>query len=232
MNCALVTGASRGLGLEFTHQLLDAGWRVIAACRKPGQAQALTKLALSHPGRLAVLPLDLTKPASIAELAREAALVSEHVDLLINNAGMLPEGERFGALEAKAMEQSFATNVIGPMLVTQALVPLLERSKGARVVNISSILGSIAAREHFGTPSYSISKAALNMATRLLALELAPRGIVVVALHPGWVRTDMGGAKADLAPDESVRGLRQVIAGLGIADAGCFLNWKGESLPW
>ena len=230
---ALVTGASRGLGLEFARQLLSRGTRVVAACRHPGKAAALNTLAGQHPGRLHVLPLEVAEPKSHAELARELPLVlgdDGRLDLLINNAGVLHSGERFGGLSAANLDDSFRTNAAGPFLLTQALAPLL--AAGARVANLSSGLGSIASTTRFGTPSYNISKAAQNMATALLAAALQERGIVVVALSPGWVRTDMGGEGAELEPAEAVAGMLQVIDGLAGGDSGRFLDWKGETLPW
>ena len=229
----LVTGANRGLGLEFVRQLLADGARVVAACRQPGKATALNTLAAEHPGHLKVLPLDVGDARSRDELVREwplAAGEDARIGLLVNNAGVLHSGERFGTLTADTLDDSLRTNVTGPLLLTQALAPLLR--DGARVANLSSQLGSITNTGRFGTPSYAISKAALNMATVQLAHALRERGIVVVALHPGWVRTDMGGAQASEAPEESVTGLRTVIDGLGPDDSGRFLDWTGAALPW
>lgn len=229
----LVTGANRGLGLELVRQLLADGARVVATCRQPGKATALNTLAAEHPGHLKVLPLDVADARSRDELVREwpmAAGDGALIGLLVNNAGVLHSGERFGTLSADTLDDSLRTNVTGPLLLTQALAPLL--ADGARVANLSSQLGSIANTAHFGTPSYAISKAALNMATVQLAHALRERGIVVVALHPGWVRTDMGGAGASETPEDSVAGLRRVIDGLGEADSGSFLDWTGASLPW
>ncbi len=229
----LVTGANRGLGLEFVRQLLADGVRVVATCRQPGKATALNTLAAEHPGHLKVLPLDVGDARSRDELVREwplAAGEDARIGLLVNNAGVLHSGERFGTLTADTLDDSLRTNVTGPLLLTQALAPLLR--DGARVANLSSQLGSITNTGRFGTPSYAISKAALNMATVQLAHALRERGIVVVALHPGWVRTDMGGAQASEAPEESVTGLRTVIDGLGPDDSGRFLDWTGAALPW
>lgn len=229
----LVTGANRGLGLELVRQLLADGARVVATCRRPGRAQALNALAAEYPGHLKVLPLDVGDAASREELAREWPLAAgreARIGLLVNNAGVLHGGERFGALTEEILDDSLRTNVVGPLLLTQALAPLL--ADGACVANLSSQLGSIAGTTRFGTPSYAISKAALNMATVQLAHALRERGIVVVALHPGWVRTDMGGAQATETAEESVAGLRRVIASLGAADSGRFLDWTGASLPW
>ena len=230
---ALVTGANRGLGLEFVRQLLARGDRVVATCRHPGKATALNALAGEHPGRLHVLPLDVADPRAITELQRELALLAdddERLDLLVNGAGVLHSGERFGRVGAANLDDSFRTNAMGPFLLTQAMAPRL--ADGARVANITSQLGSIANTARFGTPSYNISKAAQNMATALLAAALRERGVVVVALHPGWVQTDMGGAGATVTPSDSVAGLLRVIDKSKASDSGRFLDWRGESLPW
>ena len=232
---SLVTGANRGLGLEFVRQLLARGHRVVATCRQPGKATALNALAGEHPGRLRVLPLDVSDARSRAELVRELPLLAGddgpvRLDLLVNNAGVLHSGERFGSVAEANLEDSLRTNAIGPFLLAQALAPLL--SDGARVANLSSQLGSIERVSRFGTPTYAISKAAQNMATAQLAHALAPRGIVVVALHPGWVRTEMGGEGAEVAPEDAARGLVDVIEGLGEGDNGRFLDWQGRPLPW
>lgn len=233
----LVTGANRGLGLEFVRQLLARGERVVAACRHPGRATSLNALAGEHPGRLHVLPLDVASPRSIAELANELRLLDEGAPggrlalrLLVNCAGVLHSGERFGAIEPAIVEDSFRTNAMGPLLVTQALSERL--ADGAKVANLSSVLGSIASLARFGSPSYDISKAAQNMATALLAKALAPRGIVVLALHPGWAQTDMGGANATVPVADAVAGLLAVVDAAGSRDSGGFRDWRGETLPW
>lgn len=229
---SLVTGANRGVGLEFARQLLARGDHVVATCRQPGKASALNTLAGQHPGRLHVLPLDVADPKSQAQLANELPLVlgDGRLGLLVNNAGVLHSGERFGKVGLDILEDSFRINAAGPFLLVQALAPLL--ADGARVANLSSELGSIADAGRFGTPSYCISKAAQNMASVLLAHALKDRGIVVVALHPGWVQTDMGGAQATVPAADSVHGLLQVIDGLGQEDSGTFRDWRGGSLPW
>ena len=228
----LVTGANRGLGLEFVRQLLARGDRVVATCRAPGRAHALNQLVGEHPGRLHVLPLDVALPKSQAELARELPLVTDGAPLalLLNNAGVLHSGERFGTVPASNLDDSLRTNAAGPFLLTQTLAPRL--ADGAVVANLSSSLGSVAALDGFHTPTYAISKAALNMATALLAHALADRGIVVLALNPGWVRTEMGGEGAPLTPAQAVAGLLAVIERASVADSGRFLDWQGKSVPW
>jgi NAD(P)-dependent dehydrogenase (short-subunit alcohol dehydrogenase family) len=232
MRRVLVTGGNRGLGLEFTRQLLARGDRVIACCRHPRQARALSALSVAHPDRLRVCALDMAAADSIATFARELATTCDGLDLLINNAGVLVAGERFGEVGYASLASSLATNAIGPFLLTQALAPLLAKGDRAVVANISSQLGSIARTDKFYTPSYAISKAAQNMASVLLARGLADSGVRVVALHPGWVHTDMGGARAPVSPDESVRGLLGVIERLGADETAGFLDYQGTPLPW
>ena len=230
-NC-LISGANRGIGLEFTRQLLARGEHVIAACRPPGKATALNALAGEHPGRLHVLPLDVADPKSRASLVHDLPLVlgDDRLDLLVNNAGVLHSGERFGHVEAAILEDSFRTNAIGPFLLAQALAPLLN--DGARIANLSSVMASIASRGEFRSPSYCASKAAQNMLTVQLAQAVAARGIVVLALHPGWVQTEMGGEHATVPTADAVRGLLQVVDGATPAQSGSFLDWRGGALPW
>ncbi|KGQ20173.1 Short-chain dehydrogenase/reductase SDR [Lysobacter dokdonensis DS-58] len=229
---SLVTGANRGLGLALVRGLLARGDRVVATARHPGKATALNTLTGQYPGRLHVLPLDVASEKSRDELARELPLVLDgaSIDLMINNAGVLHSGERWGKLHADILEDSLRINAIGPLLLVQAVEKLL--ADGARVANISTQMASFAGRTEFRSPSYSMSKAAQNMATVQLALALKPRGITVVALSPGWVRTDMGGAGGELAPEESAAGLLETIAGLGDADSGRFLDWRGQPMAW
>lgn len=232
MPVAIVSGANRGLGLEMVQQLLQRGWRVIAACRDTGQGLRLTSLAGAHPGHLHVMPLDVTSERSIAAFVGEAGLVADRLDLLVNNAGLLVGGERFGSIEAKNLAASFAVNASGPLLLTQACAALLANASPARIANISSVMGSIAHTEVFRSPSYAMSKAALNMATRLLAAELAPRGIRVASFHPGWVQTDMGGPNATLGVESAVTALLERILRLDAADSGRFFGSADEELPW
>ena len=229
----LVTGANRGLGLALVRQLLARGDHVVATCRQPGKATSLNALAGEHPGRLHVLPLDVADPRSRAELVRELPLVlgdDAHIDLLINNAGVLHSGERFGHLDQAVLEDSLRINAVGPFLLAEALAPHL--ADGAKVANLSSVMGSIGTRGEFRSPSYCASKAAQNMLNVQLARALAARGIVVLALHPGWVRTDMGGEAAELAPDDAAGGLLRVIGDAGPAESGQFLDWRGQPVPW
>jgi len=228
----LVTGASRGLGLEFVRQLLARGDAVLAACRRPGEAATLAALAGEHPERLQVRALELTDPASRAALLDDIAANWGAIDLLINNAGVLASGERFGQLDAATFRTAFETNTLAPLLLAEAATPLLAKGRAPVVAWLSSVLGSIASTQSFYTPSYAVSKVALNMAARLAAIPLAEQGIRSVALHPGWVKTDMGGPAAPLEAPESVSGMLQVIDTLPADARGDFIDYRGETLPW
>lgn len=229
---AVVTGASRGLGLEFTRLLLARGARVVATCRRPASADDLAALAQAHPGQLQVLALSVDDEASRQAFAQALAGMHDGLEMLVNNAGVLERGERFGELRADVMSRTFATNVTGPMLLAQALAPLLARGTRPRVLNLGSKLGSIASTASFNTPSYNISKAALNMAGVLMAHAMNPLGIGVVTASPGWVRTAMGGDGAELTAEESVRSLLTLIEALPGLPAGVFLDRNGEVIPW
>lgn len=228
----LITGGNRGLGLEFVRQYLVRGATVYAACRQPGLATELNRLTGDHPTRLKLLPVDVAKPASIAALRSELDLLTDRLDRLVNNAGILVAGERFGQLAPADMARSHAVNTIGPVLLAQACADLLENGEDARVANISSGLGSIASVDGFHSPSYNASKAALNMWTRLLAQALNPRGVLCFALRPGWVRTDMGGEQATLSPEQSVAGMISVLESAGADDQAALLNHDGGRSPW
>ena len=230
MSRSVVTGANRGLGLEFVRQLLARGDDVIAACRHPGKATELNRLAGEHPGRLHVLPLDVADERSRIAFAHELPLVADGVDLLINNAGVLHSGERWGHLEASILEDSLRTNAVGPLLLTQALDAQL--AEGATVATLSSMMSSLGDDPTFNAPSYRISKTALNMATVMLARALAPRGITVVALCPGWVLTDMGGEGAQITAAQSVGGMLQVLSKVQPRQSGSFITWQGKRASW
>lgn len=229
---AVVTGANRGLGLEFARQLLERGARVAAGCRRPGEAKELLALSAAHPGRLHVLPLDVADAHSREAFAGEVAVFHPSLDLLVNNAGVLPSGERFGAIGAEVLEHTFRVNVVAPLVLAQRLAPGLEQGTRPRVLNISSRLGAMALTGRFQTPSYAISKAALNMATVQMARALNPLGVGVLAASPGWVRTDMGGQNAPVAARESVQDLLDMLERREDLGAGEFVDRDGASIPW
>jgi NAD(P)-dependent dehydrogenase (short-subunit alcohol dehydrogenase family) len=220
----LVTGANRGLGLEFARQLTAAGATVIGTARNPAEATELAALGAR------VEQLDVTDPASVAALAER--LAGTPLDALLNNAGWFGDRGGFDDFDPEVARREYDVNCLGPLRVTQALLPALRAGGLKLVMNMSSGLGSIGNNSRGSSVGYRASKAALNMVTATLAAELADEGFVCVSLSPGWVRTDMGGPNANLAPEESVRGMLAVLAGLDREDNGRFLNHDGAELPW
>lgn len=226
MPTVLITGASRGLGLEFVRQYAADGWHVHACCRAPGRAGELAAVA----GDVQVHGLDVTNAAGIAALARD--LGGGAIDLLVNNAGIYGRRQSLGRIDYDGWAEVLRTNTLGPIAVTEALLANLEKAGSAKVALMTSRMGSIADNTSGGTYAYRASKAALNAAGRSLALDLGGRGIAVVLLHPGWVRTDMGGAGGQIDAPQSVAGLRRVIAGLSAAGSGRFFAYDGREIPW
>lgn len=231
MRTLFVTGANRGLGLEFARQYADDGWRVFAACRDPGAAEELRALAADSGGRITLIACDVTDLASVRAAAK--SLAGTPIDLLVNNAGVgSPRGQKLGSLDYAAWARVLDVNTLGPMRVTEAFLEHLAAGSGRKVVTITSGMGSIADNTSGGAYAYRSSKAAVNMAVKSLSLDLAPRGITCVVMNPGWVRTDMGGPDGQISPAESIAGMRRVIARLKPSDAGRFFNYDGGSYPW
>ena len=225
----LVTGASRGIGLEMVKELLTQGHQVIAACRNPDGARDLWEIQSDYKSRFRYLKLDVSSADSVAEFG--AALKNETIDVLVNNAGVLKgAGESLENLDFDSVTKSFQVNTMGPVRVTQILMPCLQRAKSPRVINITSLMGSIADNGSGGYYGYRMSKAALNMFGACLSKEVAK--ITTLQIHPGWVKTDMGGLKAPTERRDSVLGMIAVIKGATIKDSGRFLDFRGKELPW
>lgn len=239
MRRILITGANRGIGLELTRRHLAAGDRVFATCRDPFSARDLNALAEQHPA-LRVLSLDVTDSVSIATLRRVVGAAVDGLDVLYNNAGVFPGGvdaqeagvSVFGKLDARALIEVFAVNSVAPIMVAQAFADLLRRGANPRVVNLSSRIGSITLAEPGYGYAYPASKAALNRMTRTLAQDLQADGVIVAAVHPGWVKTDMGGVTAPRTIDETLPLMMQRIDALTIEESGSFFNWDGRKFPW
>jgi NAD(P)-dependent dehydrogenase (short-subunit alcohol dehydrogenase family) len=209
MPTALITGASRGLGKELARQYEADGWRVIGTTRRE---------------------LDVTDFAQVRRFS--AGLKGVPIDLLFCNAGIAGKrGTSIGSFDYDSWQEVLRVNVLGAAAVAEAFVDNVAASERKLIAFMSSRLGSIAETGGQTLP-YSSSKAALNLVARAFSVLLAPRGIIVLALHPGWVRTDMGGAGAPLEPEASVRGLREVIAGAKREDSGKFLSHEGAPIPW
>lgn len=231
MNTVLITGANRGLGLEFARQYADEGWKVYAACRRPDDARELDRLAAASGGHVAVIALDVTDAASLRTAAAELAGIP--IDLLVNNAGVgSPKGQKLGSLDYAAWQRVLDTNTLGPMRVTEAFLGNVEKSGQKKIVTITSGMGSIEDNGSGGSYAYRSSKAAVNMVVKSLSIDLAARGITCIVMNPGWVRTDMGGPGGQLSPEQSIAAMRKVIAGLTPADSGKFFNHDGRQYPW
>jgi NAD(P)-dependent dehydrogenase (short-subunit alcohol dehydrogenase family) len=229
----LITGANRGLGLEFARQYTAAGWQVIGTVREPDQAKELKAIGATDEaqGSVIIVQLDVADPKSVTAMAE--ALKHQPIDLLINNAGIGSGGANTLAdIKPENYERIIQVNAIGPMRVTQALLPNLKMGAGKTIVSITSGLGSITMNTGGRFYGYRESKAALNMFMRTIAAELKGEGFIAIAMSPGWVQTDMGGPNAELTPDQSITGMRKVIDNLKPDDSGKFWNHDGEQLPW
>jgi NAD(P)-dependent dehydrogenase (short-subunit alcohol dehydrogenase family) len=231
MSIVLVTGANRGLGLEFARQYAAEGWQVLAACRAPDAATDLQKLAAESGGQIRIIEMNVMDTASVRAAA--ATLKGEAIDLLLNNAGVGgPPGQQLGNLDYAAWARVLDTNSLGPMRVVEAFLENVAQSRLKQIVTITSGMGSIEDNSSGGRYAYRSSKAAVNMVMKSLSVDLAPRGITCVVMNPGWVRTDMGGSGGKLSPAESIKAMRSVIAALKPEDSGKFLNYTGKPYPW
>lgn len=231
MPTLLITGANRGLGLEWTRRCLEADWRVIATCRHPEAAPELGALVARHP-KAALYRLDVCDVQDLRSLRMD--LETEPIDVLLNNAGVYLDkfDPGLGGLHFDAWERTFAVNTLGAARVTETFLDNVARSSARLVVAITSHMGSIAEIEAPGAYAYRASKAALNAAMRGMSLELKPRGIGVLLLHPGWVRTRMGGPEGMLSPAESVAGMLKLVEGFRLEHSGSFLRYNGTAIPW
>ncbi len=233
MERVLITGANRGIGLELVRQYSEReATRVFAATRQPETAAELQALAQSRPDRVTVVQLEVTDEASIAAAVQAVQQQVAGLEVLINNAAINPdEGTSdLSALDAEQIMQVLRVNVLAPVLVASGFAGLLKAGERPRLINISSGAGSLTRRTSGGSYAYSTSKAGVNMMTRNLAADLKP--VICIALDPGWVRTDMGGPNAHLAPHESIQGILQVVDQLTAEDNGSYRNYNGETLPW
>jgi NAD(P)-dependent dehydrogenase (short-subunit alcohol dehydrogenase family) len=227
----LVTGGNKGIGLEVCRQLATAGHRVILSARSAERGEQAVKGLADEGLKTEFLLLDTADPSSILRAVRELKGRLDALHVLINNAAILDTWQGT-IIEAKGadLENTFKTNVVGPVLLTQALLPLLEAGKPSRVINVSSQLGSVSTMTD-GWAGYGISKAALNAATRKLAKALKPRGINVVAASPGWVKTDMGGDEAPLSLEQGGKNIARLVGDEFNLVTDKFLQEKGE-IPW
>jgi NAD(P)-dependent dehydrogenase (short-subunit alcohol dehydrogenase family) len=214
----LITGANRGLGLEFARQYKEAGWDVVATARQSSpELEALS----------VVETLDMQDLDAVERFGDRL----DRLDLLIANAGTYGPREVTTADEAREWAETFVVNTIAPYLLAQSVLPLVEASSG-KLIAVSTKMGSIEDNTSGGFLAYRSSKAALNAAWRNLAIEAHTRGVIAAMLHPGWVQTRMGGASAPLEPEESIAGMRKVIEGLTLDQSGGFFSYDGTTVPW
>ncbi len=242
MRRILITGSNRGIGLELVERYLQQDDTFIfATCRDSANATALNTLADQYPKRLKIIQLDVIDQRSIDEALTLISGEIDGLEILVNNAGILPGGvagyeknsATLGYLEAAAIENIFRVNTVAPMMIAQAFSDLLRKGTNARLINMTSDAGSIAMTTqtayHY---SYKASKAALNMVTRCLATDFRTNSVIVISIHPGWIQTDMGGPYATRTPAETIPTMMNVIDGLTMDDSGSFLNWDGKTVPW
>ena len=239
MATVLITGAGRGLGLEFTRQYAADGWNVLACCRDPARYPELEALTRAAAGRIRAFALDVGDHASVDALAEQ--LAGTPVDVLINNAGTMGaqsfagqgmQAQRFGQSDYADWVKTFHVNTLAPQKMAEAFVEHVAASAQKKIVTLSSVIASIGSNNLGGLYAYRSTKAAVNAIMRSMALDLARRGIIAVPMHPGWAATEMGGPDAPVRPQHSVAGLRQVIAGLTKEKSGRFWQWDGKELPW
>lgn len=227
----MITGSNRGLGLEWARQYAEAGWRVFATCRRPEEADELRALASRHPD-VSVHRLDVTDGEQLRTLQLD--LEEARIDVLLNNAGVYLDkfmGE-FGGIDYDVWLRSFAVNTLGAVRVSEAFIGQVARSEKKLVVAISSHMGSIAEIAAPGNYAYRSSKSALNAAMKGLSHALAPQGIGILLLHPGWVKTRMGGPDSPFTPEQSVRGMRAIAERFKPEMNGRFFRFDGSEIPW
>lgn len=221
MTRVVITGGNRGIGRELARLYHDAGAEIVLGLRRPETGEGLPYRSI---------PLDVGDDVSVRRFAD--TLGDLPVDILINNAGIIgPERQSALDTDYSGFIDTLTINTVGPLRVTQSLLPNLRQSASSKVAIISSQMGSLSYAKS-DRVAYRSSKAAVNKIAQCLATDLEEEGITVAAIHPGWVRTDLGGPSADIAPDESAQGVKLVIDRLSIAVSGRFWNYDGSELPW
>ena len=227
---ALITGANRGVGLALVKAYLSAGWRVFACCRHIVDAAELQQLQANNTA-LTLHQLDVTDYQAVTALSQEMADVT--LDLLINNAGYYgPKGYGFGNTDIDEWRKVLEINTIAPLKLAETFYPQLLANQPGTIANLSSKVGSMTENTSGGGYIYRSSKAALNSVAKSLSNDLSPQGIISVALHPGWVQTEMGGPNAKITASESAQGLKAVIDSLTLERSGGFYNYDGSVIPW
>ena len=226
----LVTGANRGLGLGFVTNYLEKNVNVVSTTRDLKSSKELLALKERFPDNLEIFELDLLIESAGDSLAN--FLGERPIDILINNAGIGSTNQHFQAVSPKPWLEVLKVNLIAPLMVTQSIIDNVKKGVDKKIYFLSSQLGSIGDNTSGGMYIYRSSKTGLNQVVKSLSVDLKPQGITVISLHPGWVKTDMGGPNAPVSIDESIEGMTQVIHTTDIRDTGRFLNYDGKELPW
>ena len=227
----LITGANRGIGLEMVRYSAQQGWRVFARCRNPHEAENLFNVAKLSNGQISVHIADMQELSTLQALSYE--LRNDPVDILINNAGIYgSDKNEFGAVDVESWLQTFQVNSIAPLKMVETFSEQLAMGKRKLVACMSSKMGSMADNGSGGSYIYRSSKAALNAVVKSLSVDLKAQGIITVALHPGWVKTHMGGPDAEITTSECVEQLFNNLSALSIDDSGRFIDLDGSDIPW
>ena len=230
MTSVLITGANRGLGFGFVKSFLAKNINVICTTRNISGSKELLECKKNYPDNLEILELDLLEKKS--ENILSDLLSDKPIDIFINNAGVGNSNQRFGVVSSKPWLDVLKVNLIAPLTLTQSIIENIKKGSEKKIYFLSSQLGSIGDNSSGGMYIYRSSKTALNQVVKSLSVDLKPMGITVISLHPGWVKTDMGGPNAPVQIDESIKGMMQVIDRTDIRDTGRFLNYDGKELPW
>ena len=232
METTLITGANRGIGLEFSRQFAENGWCVLACSRNLERSDALNKLATEYPEQITLYTLDVTDHGQIKKLSK--TLANKPIDLLINNAGVFPDinDRSFGQTDYDAWAYAFLVNTMAPLKMAEAFITQITQSNRKTIVTITSKMGSVADNGRGGSYIYRSSKSAVNMVVKSIAIDLESDEIISVLLHPGWVRTDMGGPNGLISVEQSVSGMLSVIREVTSTDSGKFIAYDGQIIPW
>ena len=230
MTNILITGTSRGIGLEMVRQAAQRGWRVFACCRDPQRARDLQAVAEASQGKVTIHRLDVSDPTQIQALSFE---IKDPIDILVNNAGRYGSmSHRFGNVDTLDWLETFKVNTIAPLKIAEAFIRNIERGQRKLIANLTSKMGSIDDNGSGGSYIYRSSKTALNAVLKSMSIDLKAKGITCINLHPGWVKTDMGGPNAEISTSESVENLFAILDKVTLAESGSFFDINGEIIPW
>ena len=230
----LISGSNRGIGLELARQYYEADWQVYASCRNPEKATDLSKLAAKSAGRVQIIPLNVVDDDSLKSACQ--MLKNVPLDIVFCNAGVYGPtksgGATLGSIDYESWDDVFRINTMAPLKLVETFLPNLELGQQKKIALMSSKMGSMADNNSGGSYIYRSTKAALNAVSRSLAIDLSTRGYKVVCLHPGWVKTDMGGTNALISTTESVKGIKNLLDNLKESQNACFLDYQGNKIHW